>query len=230
MSYLVPAAGLILMGDSITSGTIGSVGGGGTPYATLLAARYAIENRGIGASTSGDWAANPLNTVNPSRKPVVVMLGTVDASGFGHPGPTDPADYLTNMDTLVTRAIADGAPYVVVMTPPPRGEGDASASELDRLAAYRSAIFALCDDFPSVAARLGPDVNQLLSPVEDFVPADGTHPNAAGHAKIASALFEIFQLLPFGVVEANGSFGPAVSAGSAFESAARGSASLSKVI
>jgi hypothetical protein len=57
-----------------------------------------------------------------------------------------------------------------------------------RLEGYRTAIFDLCGYSPEDPIRCGPDLLHDMDPRLDFNANDGVHPNAQGHAKIASLL------------------------------------------
>ena len=186
MHPLLLLSGLILIGDSITQG---SVAGGGTCYATLLSEVFAIENRAVGATNTADWLATPSLTENADSDPVVIMLGTVDAVGkFGGGPPIEVPDFTVNIQQLVLRVLSNGAPYVVVVVPPPLQADAGLPIASARLEGYRTSILGLCGYSPEDPIRCGPDLLRDMDPRFDFNADDLFHPNAQGHAKIASLL------------------------------------------
>lgn len=200
----------LLIGDSITAGTVGA---GGTAYADLLAADLAssheLVNLGEGGTSSSSWLpgapcfpfcsdpgglfANVLEPELPADV-VTVLLGTNDAQGFLLPeGPSTAEAYEANLRELVDALFDGGATDVVLMTPP-RLSAAAALDVDDLLGSYADDVREICSELRAVSC--GPDLFDLIDPGLDYAPNDNIHPNAAGHAKIASALGDTLLALP----------------------------------
>jgi lysophospholipase L1-like esterase len=202
---------VLLIGDSITAGQVSQPLG--PPFWQLLAddlgSGYEVTNVACGGTTARDWSVTWGNGLCggqgyigsrllldravpelPARV-VTVMLGTNDSVGFFEPDntPTQPDDYAAALEEIVATLLAEGALRVMLMTPPPMFH---NADALDRLAAYREEVLALCGDEPRLVC--GPDVFTLLQ-AADFQ-AGNVHPNRYGHEKISNALYEAITTLP----------------------------------
>jgi len=193
---------VVLLGDSITAGYVSAPAG--PDFATLLAgslgAGFEVVNIGCPGASSLDWSPSAgdsycpplpaqlpnlytaLAATNLPADLVVVVLGTNDATGWLEPQPLTAQTYRNAIDELVAGLLADGAGQVMLATPPPNFD---SPPALLLLAEYAVEIQALCgaqgDD-----VLCGPDLLNLLE-AGDFAPGD-VHPNALGHATIATAL------------------------------------------
>lgn len=196
---------VVLLGDSITQGQTSEPSG--PPFAALLAdslgAGFDVINIGCGGASSRDWSPsagdstcgglpNPLllAPLYPSlAKPnlpadlVVVMLGTNDAIGLFEPAPLTSEEYRAALEELAMGLLHDGAGRVLLATPPP--DFVVPYTEFT-LIAYAGQVLDLCGA-PGDAILCGPDVFNLLQ-FEDFASGD-IHPNGAGHAKIADAMY-----------------------------------------
>jgi lysophospholipase L1-like esterase len=196
---------VVMMGDSITAGL---VAGGGVGYveslATLLGDGYELTNIACGGLSSLDWTlsagspncgAVPGGIVLPDiytgrARPelpaeiVTILLGTNDALGFLEPEPVPSAVYGDAIAEIAMNLLADGALHVVLMAPPSLFYSNVVAHQL--IVAYGVEVLDVCDSSARIVC--GPDLLMLLEQ-SDF---NGTniHPNAAGNAKIASALFD----------------------------------------
>jgi len=197
-----PATRVILVGDSITRG---SVRGGGASFAEgladLLGSGYELVNAGCAGSSALDWTlsrpsrhcggegrveANLFASKLESELPaplVTLMLGTNDALAFHEPVPTPPDLYEQAMREIIHEALERGAGEIILMTPPPNPRSDEVLRE--RLAAYRDRTLAICGQSDRV--RCGPDVFELLD-AELHFEGPNAHPNATGHRAIAEAL------------------------------------------
>jgi lysophospholipase L1-like esterase len=193
--------GVVLLGDSITAGTVSAPTG--PSFSTLLedalGPDFSVTNVACGGTSALDWTLTRGNglcagmgfvgpTIYQARALpalpadiVTVMLGTNDAVGFFEPGRVPAATYRSAIDELVGDLLDDGADTVVLLTPPPNWS-DPTALAL--LGAYRDELLDVCTSTPGVVC--GPDVFALLGR-SDFAPGN-VHPNAQGHAKIALAL------------------------------------------
>jgi len=189
---------VVLLGDSITEGAARP----GASYAELLATQlgpsYEVVNIGMGGTSSLDWTPGspPLSRdgvvivlPRPFRKRalpalpadvVTVLLGTNDASGFYEPRPVSASEYGAALEEIIESLLERDAKSVMLMTPPPR----CGPLLNQRLSEYRDAVIALCEARAEVAC--GPDLFELLDG-SHFDECD-PHPNAAGHAVIASEL------------------------------------------
>jgi lysophospholipase L1-like esterase len=192
---------VLLIGDSITAGTVSDPAG--PPYADILsevlADGFNVTNVACGGASSLDWTLSEGGVVCGGQgfqvpnlytaralpdlpaDVVTLLLGTNDAIGFFEPVPVLPSVYQTAVQEIADNLLADGADRVLLMTPPPNF-WDATAQAL--LAQYRDQVLDICASGGSVVC--GPDVFEILRP-SDFE-VGNIHPNAAGHAKIAAAL------------------------------------------
>jgi len=194
-------ARVLLIGDSITEGTVS--GTPGSPYAAVVATdlgpEFDVLNLGCGGASSFDWRPDTGVTIcgglfidlwaqrvlpNVPAEIATVMLGTNDATGFFEPAPLTGDNYAANIEAIVDGLHAAGVDQVMLMTPPARCTSAPQAVR-DRLADYRLRIFTLCLVKPGVVC--GPDVYKLLDPVADSFSCN-VHPNAQGHAKLGHAL------------------------------------------
>jgi lysophospholipase L1-like esterase len=189
---------VVLLGDSITEGKARP----GVPYADLLVDQlgpsYELVNIGLGGTSSLDWRQGSppmkqdgvwLEPSSPFSKEgipvlpadvVTVLLGTNDARGFYEPRPVSSSEYQAALEKIIENLLEHGAETVMLMTAPPR----CGPVLNERLAAYRDVVIALCAARAEVVC--GPDLFELLdnSHFDDCDP----HPNAAGHALIATEL------------------------------------------
>jgi len=194
---------VLLIGDSITWGMVS--GEPGPPYAEVLAELlgpgYEVIDAGCGGATSLDWTLSQPDVIcggvgvlegglyEERARPYLpvdiatVLLGTNDAVGFFEPVPIEVPVYAAAMNEIVWNLLADRARWVILMTAPDHDWADPAA--VARLAGYRDEIRALCASHPRVVC--GPDLYELLDLELDFAPGD-VHPNATGHARIASEL------------------------------------------
>lgn len=186
---------VLAIGDSITWGIVS--GSGGLGYVDLLAdalgVRYEVTTAACAGSIAPVWrpAADPATCfgqfdgelvdywdvlIDPALPADIatIMLGTNDAQ-VGAPRWI----YLGSLIQIIDELLALGVGEVILMTPPPHPSG------FPLLASYSDGIPDLCETIDGLTC--GPDVYRLLDPVADFAAGNG-HPNATGHAKIASAL------------------------------------------
>ncbi|MEN8184194.1 MAG: SGNH/GDSL hydrolase family protein [Myxococcota bacterium] len=197
---------VLLIGDSITQGMVS--GDGGLPYAEVLAELlgpdYDVINAGCGGASSLDWTLSQPDVIcggvgilepglfEAHAEPhlpsdlAVVLLGTNDASGFFEPIPVEVPSYAAAMNEIVWNLLVAPTRHVILMTAPDHDWED--PDRVARLAGYRDEILALCDSHPRIAC--GPDLHQLLDLGVHFAPGD-VHPNADGHATIATELAEV---------------------------------------
>lgn len=195
------AARILLVGDSITAGTVGGTEPG-TPYADLVAQAFPAHdtvNAGCGGASTSDWlipgpslscafagAFEELAEPNLPARISTILLGTNDATGFFEPSPNccpvSAETYRANLEGLIARLEPETL-WIVLMTPPPSSAGNPDVDA--RLAAYRGEVLDLCS-FPADSVVCGPDLQALLDPVLHF--PSGPHPNPEGHALIAEAL------------------------------------------
>jgi lysophospholipase L1-like esterase len=204
------AARVLLIGDSITEGSVS--GTPGFPYAAVvdlqLGPDFEVTNLGCGGATSFDWRPDTGVTIcgglwinlwaervlpNVPAEIATVMLGTNDATGFFEPAPLTGDAYAANIEAIVDGLHAAGVDQVMLMTPPARCTSAPQAVR-DRLADYRLRIFTMCLTKPGVVC--GPDVYKLLDPVADFASCN-VHPNAQGHAKLGNALADAVEDLHY---------------------------------
>ncbi len=180
------ALAVVLLGDSITAGNVS--GPVGPSYAELLALEYRVTNIARGGATSRDWQPGCfLYRLAPPHLPAVavVLIGTNDSREFLAPFPVEVDEYAASLGELVAALLDDGAPRVVLMTPPPNFQPFATQSVHDRLSGYRDAVLALCEPAGD-RVDCGPDLHSLLGP-DDFA-AGNVHPHGPAHAFIASEL------------------------------------------
>jgi lysophospholipase L1-like esterase len=193
---------VVLLGDSITFGQVSEPVG--PSYAELLAdslgSDFAVTNIGCGGTSSLDWTRSRGSAIcggvsgfvlpdlyegralpTLPADLVTIMLGTNDAIGFFEPGIVAVEDYRDAILEIATSLLLDGADQVMLMTPPPNFVSTLPASFIVQ---YRAQVLDICGA-PGDAILCGPDVYALLGP-SDF--GNSIHPNAAGNAKIASAL------------------------------------------
>lgn len=211
---IAAAPRVVLVGDSITYGIVG--GDPGPTYAELLADQLGSEvevvNLGCGGTTSLDWAPNSTNPFCGSPEiwtpniytvfllpelpadVVVYLLGTNDSLGFFEPQRVSVAEYGAALRGFAAHALADGATWVLLMTPPPNFM-DPVAQAL--LAGYADEVRAFCAEDPDDAVECGPDLFADFEP-EDYPgdPQSNIHPNATGHALIAAELGDDLIALP----------------------------------
>lgn len=206
------AARILLLGDSITAGT---VMGEGAPFAQLLQERMPFDevlNAGCGGSTTADWttpaaegfpcpfagayelSAEPLIDGDPVEV-AVIMLGANDATGFFEPAPIEPAEYRSNLEALVLAALQD-AEWVVLLTP--TRNPNAAVDVAQRLVSYRNEVLGLCS-MPGDQVLCGPDVQLIVHDAATGLP--GLHPDALGHELIAAALLPFLASEPIAVPE-----------------------------
>ncbi len=203
---------VLLLGDSITHGMVSGPEGmslhceSGDCYAARIAEflgpDYEVVNGGASGATSVDWTAEepgiPFASVdgvvttlfeglavpNLPADIVTIMLGVNDAVGLWEPTPVAPADYSTNIQTMITHLFELGAGEIILIKPTPAFPNDAMAQL--RLRLYREALDDLCDVNEGVSCA--PDPSDYLT--EDDFEGTDVHPNAAGHEKIAISLAE----------------------------------------
>ena len=202
---------VLTIGDSITLGVVSVPTGPAyvDSLAELLGPDYDVVNIGCGGANAFNWrpaAGNasclgrnmniPLDyfddLVDPNTPAEIatIMLGTNDAS-IGLPFGIYNASLIQITQGLFDRDIEK----VVLMTPPPHPSTDPSTQNL--IASYVTGILdsdtGLCATIDNVLC--GPNVFELLDSSSDFAPSD-VHPNEMGHAKIASALFDVIVAIP----------------------------------
>lgn len=185
---------VVTIGDSITLGSSSAPEGPG--WVELLAERFSATHDFInvakGGSSSLDWTGlnggpNYFDIFALPELPadlVMIMLGTIDASGYGEIVPVSVEQYRTALELLVARSLLAGANEVVLTGPPPvwwLGPGAV------RIFEFQGVVAEICSATAHV--RCGPDVYGLLDVETDFAFED-VHPNAAGHEKIAAAFAE----------------------------------------
>lgn len=200
-----PATRVLLIGDSITAG---SVSGPGVPYATVLTEElgpgFDVRNLACAGTTTRDWLPGPKSPrceeadlfaarVEPNLPAAVavVLLGTNDAHARSADGSLEIVDadaYGEAMVRLVGSLRAHGAQRVVLMAPPSVFHAMANF----RLVDYGKQLRALCGGAGDVVC--GPDLLQLLDREKHFH-RRSVHPNAQGHAIIAAALAETIRSL-----------------------------------
>jgi lysophospholipase L1-like esterase len=209
---------ILLIGDSITEGSVSYLNGTDTSclrglcYAErlsmILGSGYQITNAGVGGSTTVDWTRStpaiphvlvegaPTTLFSGVAVPslpseiVLIMLGVNDAIGFFEPIPTLPSVYSENLDEMIHRIFDLGANQVILVKPTPLFAFDASVQ--NRLKDYGSVIDSLCATTADVIC--GPDLLTLLTR-NDFE-RDDLHPNPTGHEKIAMALADGITSVP----------------------------------
>lgn len=197
------AISVLLIGDSITFGTMS--GNGGASYADSLAVclgeKFKVVNAGCGGASSLDWTLTFPGTIcggvgilpdglfstrvlpNLPSRMAVVMLGTNDAIGYLEPQPVAVETYRLALNEIISNLQDRHVKSVVLMTPPDHAWSDPAAR--NRLVGYRDQVLKACSRMRRVFC--GPDVFELLDLESDF-DGNSIHPNAAGHQKIAGAL------------------------------------------
>jgi lysophospholipase L1-like esterase len=197
----------LLIGDSITAGTVGD--DAGAPYADLTAARlpakFDVVNLGQGGSSTPYWVpGTPCFPICPSTGSLysnlvepelpadiaTILLGANDALGLLLNTPTDKASYEANLRDLADALFQSGIRDVLVMTPA-RFASDAWDEAFE---GYRDGVLAVAADDDRI--HLGPDLFTLIDPALDYAPDDSIHPSAAGHEKISAALVAALIELP----------------------------------
>ena len=153
---------IVIIGDSV------SVGGGATSgngWAYILGRSVAVEVHARNGATTGYFVEHP-PWRTPEPRAVIVELGINDWGRH-----VDPATYAANLWRIVQTARAGGDEPVLIVDvyeiPTRKGSWKP----------YRDALLALGEDFTLIET----------GPVE--LTADGVHPNDAGHAAIARAVF-----------------------------------------
>jgi lysophospholipase L1-like esterase len=195
-----PATRVLLLGDSITAGTVSEPTGPAYPeqLETALGSDFELVRAACGGTTTRDWLPQastrscdrnvvqtglyhdlvlPLLPVDVS----VVLLGSNDAQGFREREPISVEEYGANLSAIARALLRDGSDRVVLMTAPPIYH---RIKHYRRLMSLRAQVEQLCASEPRV--ECGPNLFDLLAP-DDFEPSN-LHPNATGHARIAEAL------------------------------------------
>jgi lysophospholipase L1-like esterase len=202
-----PRIRVVLVGDSITAGTVSRPKG--PSYAQLLQRQlgpaFEVVNLGCGGSSSLDWTRSRGSlycggkVTRPSLydarvRPALpaqfatVLLGTNDSQGFKEARRLPADEYVAALREIATNLLDDGAERVVLLGPPLVVH---KVNAMLRLVAYGDAVRAVCDENPRVLC--GPNVRYLLTS-DDFARGN-VHPNGPGHAKIAAALAEFLLAL-----------------------------------
>lgn len=180
------ALALVLLGNSITAGTVSAPIG--PPFAELLP--FDVVNLGSGGASTRDWHPDGdlYSEVLPHLPAIaVVLLGTNDATGFFEPIPVEVPEYVARIVDLTAALLEDGATWVILLTAP-RNFTSAGQAVEDRLHSYRETIRSLCSPGGDRVA-CGPDLHAELGR-DDFAP-DDVHPNGPAHAWIASELVRV---------------------------------------
>lgn len=191
---------VLLLGDSITAGTVSEPKGPAYPerLASALGEDFEVVRAACDGSSSRDWLPEGggrlcgREAVTPDlyhalalpllpADVVVVLLGSNDAPGYREPAPIEPEDYGENLRAISRALLRDGAGRVLLMSAPPSYH---RIKRYRRLMSLRAQVEAVCKSEPRVDC--GPNLFDLLAP-DDFAP-EGLHPNATGHQHIAEAL------------------------------------------
>jgi lysophospholipase L1-like esterase len=202
-----PPPRVLLIGDSITAGSVSEPKG--PAYPERLAAEFGealeIVVAACDATTTRDWLpeggsrACGQQVVRPDlytglvipALPVdvaVLLLGSNDAHGYREREPISVEEYGTNLRAIADALLSGGAERVVLMSAPPTYH---RVKRYRRLMSLRAQVSQICGDVERIDC--GPNLFDLLAP-EDFAP-ENLHPNGEGHVKIAQALAETLQPL-----------------------------------
>jgi lysophospholipase L1-like esterase len=199
---------VLLVGDSITAGTVGGASGPAYPerLASALGPDFEIAVAGCDGTTTRDWLPEGGGRLCGERvvrpdlyhavalpelpaRVSVVLLGSNDAHGYREREPISVEEYGENLRALARALLRDGSDRVLLMSAPPTYH---RIKRYRRLMSLRARVAEVCAVEPRVDC--GPNLFDLLAP-DDFEPQD-LYPNAQGHARIASALAEVLRGLP----------------------------------
>jgi lysophospholipase L1-like esterase len=155
-------APIVIIGDSVSVGVGATVGNGWT---NVLGRSVAVDVHARNGATTGYFVEHPPRRI-PGPRAVIVELGINDWGRH-----VDPATYAANLWRIVETARAGGDEPVLIIDVYEIPTRNGSWKP------YRDALLALGEDFTLIET----------GPVE--LTADGLHPNNAGHAAIARAVF-----------------------------------------
>ncbi|MBD0381275.1 SGNH/GDSL hydrolase family protein [Paenibacillus sedimenti] len=182
-------------GDSITFGAASSnaaVTSFRAMLTKLLGYRVALSsvNGGVSGERSDQLLARMDSIIAQGVKALVVLIGTNDASQS-----VTLATYQTNITAIKAKADAAGLP-IMFCTVPPRGSS-IGAGNLDLTNQYNAWLrfWCLINNIPlaDVYAGLADTQTGYLSATYDS--GDATHPNNAGHLKIAQVIQPVLDLM-----------------------------------
>ena len=200
-SSAVTGSAWAFFGDSITAGYPLNNGSQTFAYQVAVAKSVGIRNMGIGGTTvaatggsnSGQSRTAQITGLTPSVGRVVILYGTNDPEKFGAGETT--TDYQPAYEAML-QSLIDGLPSgtpidCLAMLP---------TSDVTR-SSYRSQILGWTS--AAVASKSAANAGTKIRYIDTtgwIIPAtdtsDGLHPNATGHAKIATAYLATFASRP----------------------------------
>jgi acyl-CoA thioesterase-1 len=182
------------LGDSLTAGYGLAPSEGFVPQlqAWLLArgADVVVQNAGVSGDTTAGGVARLDWTLTPDVDALIVTLGGNDLlRGI------DPAESRANLETILKSATARGLPVLMIGMQAPGNYGPEYKASFDAIYPELSRQYKTLFT-PAFFAGLGSDP----ALVQEFMQADGLHPNFAGVTKIVENLGpsvqELLQKIP----------------------------------
>lgn len=145
---------------------------------------YVVANFGVSATTSSQHLTTWTNSIRNKGYDILVIISGVNDLAAGTAGAT----VWTNVDTIVTQALADGMTVVLFTTLPWKGYTLWTADKQTETDALLTSIRArsgvtLIDLYPSWETAPGSDI--MLS---EYDVGDGLHPNSTGSDALAAAV------------------------------------------
>lgn len=143
---------------------------------------YAVANFGVSGSTSSQHVTTWTNSIDNKGYDILVIMSGVNDLNAGTAGAT----VWTNIDTIITAALADGMTVVLFTVLPWKGYVGWAAAEQTETDALLTSIRArasvtLIDTYPAWETSAGSDIMVAVYDV-----GDGLHPNAAGSNELAA--------------------------------------------
>ncbi len=174
---------MVAVGDSITAGSPGNIGGYRAHLGVLLTeAEVAFEWFGRNTDDGGDHEGYSGLTVEEIETKAIEAVGlfspdVVLIMGGTNNNPKVPEDYATACENIK----AEGVAHVIAATIPPRGDGEAIQPTIDYNEGLPAAFFGA-----SVGITLYPVSAELAYPGDM---ADVAHPNDTGYEKLAAGWY-----------------------------------------